>query len=65
MFDPLTVAIAAFVFTAVSVGGWRAIDLLERHKADREAARRTRAIVRRGTHYTGPRYSNRGRETGE
>lgn len=65
MFDALTIAIAAFVFTAISVGGWRALNLLDKHKAEREAARRDRAIVRRKVHYTGPRYTSAGREIEE
>lgn len=57
------IAIGVFVFVALAVAGWRALDTLDavkaRKVADRRAAIRTRALRR---HYSGPRYNAHGRE---
>lgn len=49
------IALGVFVFVALTVGGWRALDTLAAHKARKE--RRPRV-----TPYTGPRYNAHGRE---
>ena len=57
------IAIGVFVFVALAVAGWRALDTLDatkaRKEADRRAAIRTRALRR---DYSGPRYTVHGRE---
>ena len=50
-----TIALGVFVFVALAVGGWRALDTLAAHKARKE--RRPHV-----TPYTGPRYNAHGRE---
>lgn len=60
----LAVAVFAFVFVSLSVGAFRIVDALERHRANREAARRA-AILRRHMQrygYFGPIYNAHGRE---
>lgn len=57
------IAIGVFVFVALAVAGWRALDTLDaakaRKEADRRAAITTRAMRR---DYSGPRFTAHGRE---
>ncbi len=58
----LFIAVAVFVFVALSVAGVRAIDALEAQRARREAQRREAVTRRHRLAYTGPRYNAHGRE---
>lgn len=58
----LSVAVFAFVFVALSVAGFRAIDALEAARARREAKRREAVTRRHRLAYCGPIYNRHGRE---
>lgn len=61
----IPVAAFAFVFVTLVVGGFRALDLLAKHKAKVEAERRARIKSRAGRRdYTGPLVNHHGREIG-
>lgn len=56
-------AVFAFVFVSLVVGGFRALDLLAKHKAKIEADRAARVNARaKRRYYTGPIYNNHGSE---
>lgn len=60
------IALAVFLFVAMSVGGWRIINAMDAQRARAEADRR-RSIADRANRsdYRGPLYSERGSEMGE
>lgn len=60
----LAVAVFSFAFVSLGVGACRTVDALERHRANREAARRDLALRRHKLAYTGPLYSAHGRVIG-
>ena len=60
------IALGAFIFVSLTVGGFRLINALDALKAKAEAERR-RAVTSRANRndYHGPLYSQRGSEIGE
>lgn len=63
---PEIIALGAFLFVAMTVGGWRIINAMDALRARQEADRR-RAVTDRANRndYHGPLYSQRGAEIGE
>lgn len=63
---PEIIALGAFLFVSMTVGGWRIINALDAMRVKAEADRR-RAIADRANRndYHGPLYSQRGAEIGE
>lgn len=63
---PEIIALAAFLFVSMSVGGVRIINRLDAMRASREADRRRQIAARANRNdYHGPLYSQRGAEIGE
>lgn len=56
------IAIGVFVFVTIAVAGFRAIDTIERRKAEAEADRRRRALGGRSNEYSGGYFNVHGRE---
>jgi hypothetical protein len=57
------IAIGVFVFVALVVAGWRALNLLDSVKAEEQASRRKGVVARAGrVDYTGAIYNAHGRE---
>lgn len=56
------IAFGVFIFVAIVVAGWRAIDESNRRKARSEAERLSRVSRRARPGYSGPRFNRWGRE---